>query len=556
MIKRVAVIGAGPSGITTVKELLDEGQLPTCYEQADGIGGVFRASERDGVVWDSCRLTSSPLMTMFSDFPVESGRLMHMSVGEYVQYLDQYCKAFEIYPHLHFGTAVEKVTRNCTGDWTVRVRDSAGTREEQFGAVALCSGLHQHPHLPQLPGQETFTGTILHGAQYRRPGQVAGKRVLIVGAGESGADVAAEVAANATETVLSLRRGVAVQSRVQLGKPKDLQTSRLMNSTAHWVFQTRNPADDHKRRVYRWTFLPFLFIDKALQKVSLFLFDFFPLLLAPSLAAIRTNLRTRRLSLQLLRESGGTFNEQFGTKSDDFVRAIASGRCRKVSAIARFDGPSVIFADGSVFQPDLVIFCTGFETQMPYLEPDVSGTPRFLHTFHPEIGPSLGFIGFVRPAFGAIPPLAELQARLFALIQSGRKTLPPPEEMRQSIDYWTRFRVHFFRAIKGRLDHLVEYTPLCDELAAQIGCKPTWQTIRRESRRFRKNFIAGPFVAAQFRLLGPHAKPDIARTVIENAPIMHPLPDRLTLSLRWMLSRTLHRLRGPDYAPKLEIRKQ
>ena len=72
---------------------------------------------------------------------------------------------------------------------------------------------------------------------------------------------------NAGEAVLSLRRGVAVQSRVQLGKPKDLQTSRLMNSTAHWVFQTRNPADDRKRRVYRWTFLPLLVVDKVLQQL-------------------------------------------------------------------------------------------------------------------------------------------------------------------------------------------------------------------------------------------------------------------------------------------------
>ena len=553
MGKRVAVVGAGPSGLVTVKELLDEGHAPTCFERADGIGGVFRFGETDGVVWESCRLTSSPLLTAFSDFPVPRDALMHQPVGDYVAYLDRYCAAFDLYRHIRVRTTVEAVTRNPAGDWTVRVRDDAGARDERFDAVALCSGLHQHPHLPRFPGQETYTGKILHGAQYRRPSQVAGKRVLIVGAGESGADVAAEVAANAAEAVLSLRRGVAVQARIQLGKPKDLQTSRLMNSTAHWVFQTRNPADDHKRSVYRWTFLPLLFVDKGLQQLSRFVFDFLPLLLAPTLAGIRANLRTRKLSVQLLRESGGTFNEQFGTKSDDFVRAIATGRCRRAPAIARFDGPRVVFVDDSVFTPDLVIFCTGFETRMPYLDATVAAAPRFLHTFNPEIGPGMGFIGFLRPAFGAIPPLAELQARWFARLQSGCSTLPAPAEMRQSIDYWTQFRAHFFRAVKGRLDHLVEHTPFCDELAARIGCKPTWRDIRRESRRFQQNFVAGPFVAAQYRLVGPHAKPDIARTVIENVPIMHPLPDRLNLRLRWMLSRALHRLQGSEFAPKLEL---
>ena len=556
MGKRVAVVGAGPSGLVTVKELLAEGHTPTCFERADSIGGVFRVGELDGVVWESCRLTSSPLLTSFSDFPAPADRLMHLTVGEYVDYLDRYCQAFDLHRHLRFRTTVEEVTRNPEGDWSLRIGDATGAHEERFDAVALCSGLHQHPHLPRLPGHETYTGAIMHGAQYRRPSQVAGKRVLVVGAGESGADVAAEVAANAAEAVLSLRRGVAVQSRMQLGKPKDLQTSRLMNSTAHWVFQTRHPTDDHKRRVYRWTFLPLLFVDKGLQQLSRFVFDFLPLLRAPTLAEIRANLRTRKLSVQLLRESGGTFNEQFGTKSDDFVRAIATGRCRRAPAIARFDGPRVVFADGSAFTPDLVIFCTGFDTRMPYLDEAVASEPRFLHTFHPEIGASLGFIGFLRPAFGAIPPLAELQARWFALIQSGQRVLPPRAEMQQSIDYWKNFRIHFFRAVKGRLDHLVEYTPFCDELAGRIGCKPTWRDIRRESRRFRRKFMVGPFVAAQYRLVGPHAKPEIARAVIENAPVMHPLPDRLTLYLRWMMSRALHRLRGPEYALKLELREQ
>jgi dimethylaniline monooxygenase (N-oxide forming) len=554
--KRVAVVGAGPSGLVTVKELLAEGHAPTCFERADGIGGVFRFGEKDGVVWESCRLTSSPLLTAFSDFPAPAGALMHQPVADYVAYLERYCAAFGLYPHLRLRTTVEAVTRNPEGDWSLRVRDAAGTRSERFDAVALCSGLHQHPHLPRFPGQETWTGTTMHGAQYRRPSQVAGKRVLIVGAGESGADVAAEVAANAAETVLSLRRGVAVQSRVQLGKPKDLQTSRLMNSTAHWVFQTRHPADDDKRRVYRRTFLPLLFVDKALQQLSRFLFDFLPLLRAPTLAGIRANLRTRRLSVQLLRESGGTFNEQFGTKSDDFVRAIATGCCRRAPAIARFDGPRVVFADGSAFAPDLVIFCTGFDTRMPYLDDAVAAAPRYLHTFNPQVGPDLGFIGFLRPAFGAIPPLAELQARWFARVQSGLSALPAPAEMRRSIAWWTDFRAHFFRAVRGRLDHLVEHTPFCDELAAQIGCKPTWRDLRRESRRFRHRFIAGPFVAAQYRLVGPHARPDVARAVIENAPIMHPLPDLLNLRLRWAMSRALHRRRGAEYAPKLELSEQ
>jgi dimethylaniline monooxygenase (N-oxide forming) len=375
----------------------------------------------------------------------------------------------------------------------------------------------------------------------------------VVGAGESGADVVAEVARNAAETVLSLRRGVAVQPRRMFGVPKDYLTSRILNSASHWVFQTRNPKDDRKRRLYKTVFLPLVFLDKGLQLLYRFLWEYLPLFFSRHLTEVRTNLKTRGLSVQLLAESGGTVTEQFGTKTDDFVRAMAEGRCRRVPAIARFDGSRVTFDDGSQFEPDLVLLCTGFDTRMPFLDSGIATATRYLHTFNPDASPTLGFIGFLRPAFGAIPPLAELQARWFALVLSGTLALPTVDVMREAIERSTRFRSHVFRAVRERLDYLVDYTPFCDELASQIGCKPTWRVVRQEKLSFRLRFFAAPFVAAQYRLIGPHARPDLARAVIARLPITHPLPDLVNLYLRWTMSRVLHRLLGPEYAPKLAL---
>lgn len=306
--------------------------------------------------------------------------------------------------------------------------------------------------------------------------------------------------------------------------------------------------------MYRWTFLPFVFVDKLIQLAFQFFWHFLPLFWASNSRTIRSNFGTQKLTQQLLKISGGTLDEQFGTKSNEFVRALAEGRCKLAPAITCFEGPRVVFEDGSHFMPDLVIFCTGFETRILYFDSSLVAAPRLLHTFCPEIGAGLGFIGFVRPAVGAIPPLAELQARWFALVQSGRVALPSETEMRRAIEYWTHFRSHIFRAVKGRLEHLVDYTTFCDELASRIGCKPALADIRRESGRFRRRFIAGPFVAAQYRLVGPHAKPEVARGVIEKLPIAHPWPYFINLHLRWRLSRALHRLAGPAFAPKLELR--
>jgi len=536
-----------------LKELLDEGHQPTCFERASGLGGVFRFGESDGVVWESCRLTSSGLLTAFSDFPDPRGRTGHLTVSEYVEYLNAYAESFGVTPHIRFGTSVDAVVPHQAAGWMVRTRDAGGIREQHFDAVAICSGLHQYPHVPRFEGGETFTGSVLHCAHYRRPAQVAGKKVLVVGAGESGADVVAEVAGHAAETALSLRRGVAAQPRRMFGVPKDYLTSRILNSASHWVFQTRNPEDDRKRRIYKAVFFPLVVLDKGLQLFYRFFWEFLPLFSSRHFGEVRANLKTRGLTVDLLEESGGTVNEQFGTKTDDFVRAIALGRCRRVPAIARFGGPRVTFDDGSHFEPDLVLLCTGFDTRMPFLDPVIAAAPRYLHAFNPEVGSTLAFIGFLRPAFGAIPPLAELQARWFALLVSNKLELPAAKEMRESIERWTQFRRHMFRPVQERLGHLVDHTPFCDELASQIGCKPTWHAVRQEKLAFRLRFFAAPFVAAQYRLIGPHAKPDLARAVITGLEITHPLPDLINLWMRWTMSRVLHRMLGPAYAPKLAL---
>ncbi len=560
MSRRVAVIGAGPSGLVTVKELLEEGHEPTCLERAAGLGGVFRFDEDSGVVWESCRLTSSGLLTAFSDFPAPADRAGHMSVSEYVEYLTSYCDAFGVSPHIRFGTTVESVVRD-GGGWRVRAVDSDGrSSEERYDAVAVCSGLHQHPHSPYFEGQETFLGEILHGSQYRRPAQVAGRAVLIVGAGESGADIVAEVAEHASETALSLRRGVAVLPRtVQGGYPNDYLTCRISNSASHWIFETRNPEDDSKRLVYKVVFFPLVLLDKCVQvatrRIRLRRAARRVRHLGPDeLADARITGEVFGVMRELLATSGGTLNEQFGTKTAEFVRAIVTGHCRRVGGIARFEGRRVLFEDGSDFEPDLVILCTGFDDRVPFLEEAVADPPRYLHTFVPSIGASLCFIGLVRPAFGAIPPLAELQARWFAQLLSGDAELPSEEEMRASIDRLSDFRRHYFRAIRGRLDYLVDYTSLCDELASRVGCKPTRAALRRESFGFRVRFFAAPFVAAQYRLVGPHARPAIARGVITSSPIAFPALDLAAFYLRWTLSRVLHRLLGSKFAPKLVLR--
>jgi dimethylaniline monooxygenase (N-oxide forming) len=556
--RRVAVVGAGPAGLATAKELLAEGHSPTVYEKRDGLGGVFLRDEVEGCLWDSVRLTSSGLLTAFSDFPVPAERTRHMSADEYADYLRRYAERFGVLPQLRTRTNVEAVTREAAGGWTVRARDASGVeRSERHDAVAVACGQFQRPRVPQPPGQENFPGAILHSSQYRRPVQVAGRRVLVVGGGESGADIVAEVAQHAAATALSLRRGAAVLPRERGGLPNDFRTARINNCAAHWIFQTRNPLDEGKRRVYRRTFLPLVALDKLIQSATFGAWERLPLLdpRGPRgpLREIRSRLTADRVRRRLLAESGGAMGEQFATKSDAFLRALADGRCRRVGPVERFEGSRVAFAGGEAFEADMVIWCTGFEPGLSFLDPELATAPRFLHTFVPEVGPSLAFVGFVRPALGAVPPLAELQARWFARVLSGHARLPEPALMHARIAELRSRTRHVYRTLAERLPRLVDFTSFCDELAAEVGCLPTRAALARESMAFRYRFYAGPFVAAQYRLVGPHAKPELARSVIGSLPVAHSVPMLALYYLRWRLSRRLHGWLGPEYAPKLAL---
>src|SRR5262249_11406089 len=133
---RVAVIGAGPAGPAALKELPAAGMEAVGVEGRGGIGGLFAFGESEGVRWGAVRLTSSTLVTQFSDFPAPEGSPLHLRHDQYVAYLSAYATRFELWPHLRFRARVEDVRRE--GDrWSVAIH--ARPREE-FDALVVCSG--------------------------------------------------------------------------------------------------------------------------------------------------------------------------------------------------------------------------------------------------------------------------------------------------------------------------------------------------------------------------------------------------------------------------------
>ena len=206
---KVLCIGAGPSGLVTAKILLeaDPTHEVIIVEKDATLGGTFHnKSYEDG------RLVSSKYLTMFSDFRRPHAE-DHMTVKDYVKYLHEYTDHHGLRDRIKFETEVVELQQHAAdggGGYTVELRDLAGggdaTTRVAFDAVAVCSGLHNYPRIPVFPGQEHFRGRILHSSEYKESKIFEGKRVLILGTGETSFDIGYAAASHGASAVTMATR--------------------------------------------------------------------------------------------------------------------------------------------------------------------------------------------------------------------------------------------------------------------------------------------------------------------------------------------------------------
>uniref|UniRef100_A0A8C4NMR3 Flavin-containing monooxygenase n=1 Tax=Eptatretus burgeri TaxID=7764 RepID=A0A8C4NMR3_EPTBU len=242
MVKRVCVIGAGASGLASIKCCLDEGLEPTCFEMGDDIGGLWKyhdeVIEGQASIYQSLVTNTSKEMMCFSDFPMPTHFPVFLHHTVLFQYFQLYAKKFQLTKYIHFKTKVTSITKQAdfplSGQWNIMIVDENGKEEKLvFDAVMLCSGLQINPHLPleSFPGIQHFRGRYLHSHDYKKPQEFQGQRVLVIGASNSGVDVAVAISDQASQVYLSTRSGVWVFDPLgENGHPYD------MSILSRWIF--------------------------------------------------------------------------------------------------------------------------------------------------------------------------------------------------------------------------------------------------------------------------------------------------------------------------------
>ncbi len=214
---RCAVIGAGPSGLAAARALQKQDIHFIGYEASTGVGGLWDIDNPRSTMYESAHLISSRTTTQFAEFPMQTDA-DYPDHRVLVEYFRAYAARFGIDRHFRFGTRVTEVRRTDEG-WVLASTGPNGTHEETFDSVILANGTLAEPSVPTFPGE--FSGELLHTSRYKHPRALAGKRVLIVGAGNSGCDIAVDAVHHAASVDMSVRRGYYFVPRYLFGKPAD-----------------------------------------------------------------------------------------------------------------------------------------------------------------------------------------------------------------------------------------------------------------------------------------------------------------------------------------------
>jgi dimethylaniline monooxygenase (N-oxide forming) len=548
------IVGAGPCGLVTAKHLLEEGIECDLFEKRDDIGGLWYIGDDAPSLALSTTATSSKTFLQFSDFPMGKQVTDFPHSSEYIEYLRRYISKHDLQRRIHLRHAVVNIRKSGRG-WNVTTRNSDGESQADYDMVAICSGLHHVPLIPDIPGAQSYTGEVIHSSSLKDPAVLANKRVIIVGAGESAADYAHDISAVAKEAYLSLRRGVAITRHFGLkGLPADYDATRAkawMPRQYMHDYDIDCRIDDRYsafKTLYTLMALPVLtaMLPVAPDRAKLLLRglwhrEAWQALLQPAKRhGPASGIELSRACAELCEGSGQSdadidalawklkfvfdwysgamHNSQPFTKQNAFLRDIALKRLRVVPNVARFCGGSTIeLEDGSRVEADTVILCTGFRSYLPFLQNhELDGRELYKNVFAPDDS-TLGFIGIARPNIGSLPAIGEMQARWFAAVQAGRVALPSRESMREEIaadsQKYTQARPHHVK----RATSLVDYHAYMHELAGYVGCRPDFSQLIHDPKLLFM-FLFGPFANFQYRLSGHGANPEAVREAVAQLP--------------------------------------
>ncbi|MFF3986403.1 flavin-containing monooxygenase [Streptomyces sp. NPDC001797] len=361
-VSPVYVIGAGPGGLAAAYALRARGVRAVILEKSDGVGASWRRH------YDRLHLHTTRRLSALPGLPIPRRFGRWVSRDDVVRYLEKYAEHHEL--EIVTGVEVSRVERSPDGDgWLLH---ASGGRELTGSAVVVATGFNHTPHIPDWPGRDGYGGEFLHAGAYRNAEPFAGRDVLVVGTGNTGAEIAVD-----------LTEGGASRVRLAVRTVPHI----VRRSTVGWAAQYNSVL---VRR------LPTAFVDRlarTMAKVSV------PDLAAHGLPRPDSGLysRVKQGAIPIL--------------DVGLIEAVRQGKVEIVAAVDGFEDGQVALADGTRVSPDAVIAATGYvralEGLVGHLDVlDDRGRPVTHGPRAPENAPGLYFTGYTNPISGNIRELA------------------------------------------------------------------------------------------------------------------------------------------------------
>ena len=444
---KVAIIGAGSSGMIACRELKERGIAYDCFEKGDRAGGnwVFGNSNGVSAAYRSLHINTSRQQMEFLCYPMPDHLPHFPSHWQIAEYFDDFLNHFNLKPTITFNTKVQRVSPLEGGRWMVALDN--GTKRS-YDAVIVANGHHWDPRWPEPAFPGTFNGVTMHAHAYldpESPHDLRGKNVVIVGMGNSAMDIACELGRRgvAKQVYLAVRSGMHIMPKYFGSKPADSLMRHPGQAPALW----------ERIIPHRWfESLAFPFINHLIDRAVGQPEDFG------------------------IPKPTHKFGQAHPTISSEIHIRLGSGDVLPKPNIQELLGDRVRFVDGSTAAVDAIIYATGYHISFPFLDHDVlsfkqNDLPLFKRMIAPQ-QPNLLFIGLVQPLC-SIMPIAEQQARFIGEYLLGRYDLPDQESM-------TKDAISKHEEMKSRYVHSQRHTIQinCMEYTADL-----WKELKRGQKR-------------------------------------------------------------------------
>jgi amino acid transporter len=318
--RRYCLIGAGPAGLAMGRRMLEEGVPFDWFEASGDVGGMWNAERPGSPVYESLVAVTSRHASGFPDFPMPADYPDYPAWWQVRDYLRRYAEFYGLYERIAFNTVVTWAKPEGLG-WSATLTNG---EFRYYSGIIAAPGTAWQASFPAIPGTERFRGQLWHAARYRSPAELAGRRVLVIGLGNSAADIACDAARAGALTFLSVRRGHQVVPRYVGGVPTDALQAGVLTPTSD--VEGADPSE--------------------------------------LIAAASSPLPGLPIPHPEILAGHPTINA-------DLPEFLAQGWVQPRGEVVEVLPDGVRFADGSVDQVDLIIAATGYEWQVPFLAPEL-----------------------------------------------------------------------------------------------------------------------------------------------------------------------------------------